>query len=94
MLPFEAFATEKKWVDFTLTGPPPPRGSLNEVPPPGTEDPQQGTRCGRPLSVEGRFEGKVGHGDNSEFSKNSEIFGRTIPNAILLFSCSSHYDSL
>ena len=33
----------------------------------------------------------LGHGDNSEFS---EIFGRTIPNAILPFSCSSHHDSL
>ena len=32
-----------------------------------------------------------GHGDNSEFS---EFFGRTIPNAILPFSCSSHHDSL
>ena len=31
MLPFEVFATEKKWVDFTLTGP--PHGSLNGVPP-------------------------------------------------------------
>ena len=31
------------------------------------------------------------HGDNSEFS---EIFGRTIPNAIFPFSCSSHHDSL
>ena len=33
----------------------------------------------------------LGHGDNSEFS---EIFGRTIPNAIFPFSCSSHHDSL
>ena len=31
---------------------------------------------------------KSGDGDNSEF------FGRTIPNAILPFSCSSHHDSL
>ena len=38
-----------------------------------------------------------GHGDNSEFSENSEIsecFGRTIPNAILPFQCSSRHDSL
>ena len=38
-----------------------------------------------------------GHGDNSEFSENSEIsecFGRTIPNAILPFQCSSRHDGL
>ena len=35
-----------------------------------------------------------GNGDNSEFSEISEFFGRTIPNAILPFSCSSHHDSL
>ena len=35
-----------------------------------------------------------GHGDNSEFSEISEFFGRTIPSAILPFSCSSHHDSL
>ena len=38
-----------------------------------------------------------GHADNSEFSENSEIsefFDRTVPNAILPFSCSSHHDSL
>ena len=32
-----------------------------------------------------------GHGDNLEFS---DFFGRTIPNAILPFSCSCHHDSL
>ena len=40
---------------------------------------------------------RLGDGDNSEFLENSEIsefFGRTIPNAILPFSCSSHHDSL
>ena len=35
-----------------------------------------------------------GHGDGSEFSEISEFFGRTIPNAILPFSYSSHHDSL
>ena len=35
-----------------------------------------------------------GHGDNSEFLEILEFFGRTIPNAILPFLCSSHHDSL
>ena len=49
------------------------------------------------LSVAGNCQANHGHGDNSELLENSEIlelFGRTIPNAILPFSCSSHHGSL